>query len=74
MEPAMHQGNQTIPPAVTQNKPIAGVQTYSFPLSSEARAELSLRGNITADDLEMLRDHIELTIKALKRAKEKADA
>lgn len=43
------------------------VQTYSFALSPEAKAELSLKGTITADDLDMLRDHIELTIKALAR-------
>lgn len=42
-------------------------QTYAFALSPDARAELSLKGNITADDLELLRDHIELTIKALTR-------
>lgn len=57
------------PPAF---KPLAGVQTYAFALSPDARAELSLKGTITADDLELLRDHIELTIKALAR-KAKAD-
>jgi hypothetical protein len=36
-------------------------------LSPDARAELSLGGTITPDDLELLRDHIELTIKALAR-------
>ena len=30
-------------------------------------AKLSLRGTITPDDLELLRDHIELAIKALAR-------
>ncbi len=48
-------------------KPTPGVQTYAFALSPDARAELSLRGTITPDDLELLRDHIELTIKALAR-------
>lgn len=43
------------------------VQTYAFALSPDTRAELSLRGKITAEDLELLRDHIELTIKALAR-------
>jgi hypothetical protein len=47
--------------------PIAGVQTYSFALSPDTRAELTLRGSVTADDLDLLRDHIELTIKALAR-------
>ncbi len=43
------------------------VQTFSFPLSPEGRAELSLRGRIGPDDLELLRQHIELTIRALSR-------
>ncbi|HVN78550.1 MAG TPA: hypothetical protein VMW38_06095 [Terriglobia bacterium] len=49
-----------------------GLQTYSFALSPETRAELSLKGPVTADDLAMLRDHIDLTIKALTRAKGEA--
>jgi hypothetical protein len=52
----------TLPP-----KTIPGVQTYAFALSPDARAELSLKGTITAEDLDLLRDHIELTIKALAR-------
>lgn len=48
-------------------KPAMGVQTYAFALSPNARAELSLKGTITLEDLEMLRDHVELTIKALTR-------
>jgi hypothetical protein len=47
--------------------PIVGVQTYSFALSPDTRAELTFRGAVTPDDLELLRDHIELTIKALAR-------
>jgi hypothetical protein len=57
-------------PGITPSLPKAptpGVQTYAFALSPDARAELSLKGTITADDLEILRDHIELTIKALAR-------
>ena len=57
----------TVVPATQQQKTTPGVQTYAFALSREARAELSLKGTITTDDLEMLRDHIELTIKALTR-------
>lgn len=53
------------PPAL--GTPIAGVQTYSFALSPDTRAELTLKGSVTPDDLELLRDHIELTIKALAR-------
>ncbi len=55
------------PPIKPPAPPVAGIQTYAFALSPDARAELSLRGTITADDLEILRDHIELTIKALAR-------
>ena len=58
----------TVVPTLQQSpKPIAGVQTYAFALSPNARAELTLRGDITPDDLELLRDNIELTIKALAR-------
>jgi len=45
----------------------AVLQSYAFPLSPDARAELSLKGTITDEDLDLLRDHVELTIKALKR-------
>jgi hypothetical protein len=55
------------PVPATMQKPSLGVQTYAFALSPNARAELSLKGTIMPEDLEMLRDHIELTIKALKR-------
>jgi hypothetical protein len=59
---------QTTNNPTTIHKPLPGAQqTYAFALSPDARAELVLRGTITADDLEMLRDHIELTIKALAR-------
>ncbi len=43
------------------------MQTYSFALSPTLGQKLSLRGTITPDDLELLRDHFELTIKALAR-------
>lgn len=66
VKPPMSAAVQVPPPM--QQKPIPGVQTYAFALSPDARAELSLKGTITADDLEMLRDHIELTIKALARS------
>jgi hypothetical protein len=57
------------PPVITPPPPKTtfGVQTYAFPLSPDTRAELTLKGTITADDLNMLRDNIELTIKALTR-------
>ena len=60
-EPPMQPTFQPVPKTVT------GIQTYAFALSPDARAELSLKGTITADDLDLLRDHIELTIKALAR-------
>jgi hypothetical protein len=68
--------NQTpeVLPNVTPKPPVPGVQTYSFALSPDSRAELSLRGNITPDDLALLRDHIELTIKALARKAKVAEA
>lgn len=56
-----------VPPTQKQT---TGVQTYAFALSPNARAELSLRGEVTREDLELLRDHIELTIKALTRKKD----
>jgi hypothetical protein len=63
--------NAPISATTFTQKPLAGVQTYAFALSPDARAELSLKGTITAEDLEMLRDHIELTIKALAREAKK---
>ena len=54
----------------TPQKQTPGLQTYAFALSPNARAELSLRGDITPEDLDLLRDHIELTIKALARKRE----
>jgi hypothetical protein len=60
--PAMNTATQTpIRPA----QPVAGLQTYAFALSPNARAELSLRGEVTPTDLALLRAHIDLTIQAL---------
>lgn len=50
-----------------QHKLSGVVQTYSFALSADTRAELSIRGTVNAEELEMLRDQVELTIKALTR-------
>lgn len=57
----------TLAPALApqQRQSTTGVQTYAFALSPNARAELSLRGDVTPADLELLRSHIELTIRAL---------
>jgi hypothetical protein len=41
---------------------------YSFPLSMDVTADLQIRGgDVTVEDLEMLRDQIDMTIRALKR-------
>jgi hypothetical protein len=68
-ESTMHNAENALP-----LKPISGIQTYTFALSPDARAELSLKGTITPDDLELLRDHIELTIKALARTAKRGEA
>lgn len=62
----MEQGIQTVQQGAARGATIA-LHNYSFPLSPDTRAELSLKGTITDEDLDLLRDHIELTIKALKR-------
>ncbi|HEX3569961.1 MAG TPA: hypothetical protein VHU44_03995 [Acidobacteriaceae bacterium] len=48
-------------------------RSYSFPLSPDLRAELILQGDPTSEDLELLRAHIDLTIKALSRAAKVAE-
>lgn len=58
-------------PVKTLPPPIPGVQMYAFALSPEARAELSIKGTLTLDDLDLLRDHVELTIRALSKATER---
>ncbi len=67
-EVPMSDTRQEVPP--TSQRQVPGVQSYAFALSPHARAELSLKGTITVQDLEMLRDHVELTIKALARSAE----
>ena len=60
-----------VPPIRPPAPPVAGLQTYAFALSPDARAELSLRGTITPDDLELLRQHIDLTIRGLSKLEER---
>ncbi len=68
MEPLnVNSAAAVIPPAKPSISPAVGVQSYAFALSPDARAELVLRGSLTPEDLELLRDHVELTIKALTR-------
>lgn len=64
-KPKMPSDAPNLPTTQAQKPPIPGVQNYAFALSPEARAELVLRGSLSADDLELLRDHIDLTIRAL---------
>jgi len=54
-------------PSIPPKPTVSAVQNYSFALSPAARAELVLKGTITPEDLDLLRDHIELTIRALAR-------
>jgi hypothetical protein len=62
----------TMPIRVPVALPTAQVRgfgkTYSFALSPEATAELRISGELRTDDLEMLRDYIDITIRALSRA------
>jgi hypothetical protein len=60
------------PPAF--QPPFGGVaKAYSWALSGDVRANLQIEGMPEDDDLEMLRDYVDITIKALKR-KRTADA
>ncbi len=60
-KPLMETGTQTN----LLQKALSGVQSYAFALSPDARAELSIKGTVSVDDLDVLRDHIDLTIRAL---------
>jgi hypothetical protein len=64
---------QPVTPAVNQitPKPLTGVMVNAWTLSPSASAELRINGSVSAEDLELLRDYVEITIKALTR---KADA
>ena len=59
------------PNAVPQ-KPEVGLLSLSFLLSAETKADLHIRGPVGPDDLEMLRDQLEITIRALNRKKDQA--
>jgi hypothetical protein len=50
---------------ITSKPPITGVQSYAYPLGSDVRAELNLRGVVTIEHLDRLRAHIDLTIESL---------
>ena len=52
-------------PIASQISP--SIYSFSYPLSPDAKADLQIRGAVGVDELEMLRDHIDMTIKALKR-------
>jgi hypothetical protein len=51
----------------------ANTRAYSFPLSQDVRVDLNIIGNITPEDLEALRDYVEITIKALGRKAARAE-
>jgi hypothetical protein len=62
--PAHTSSNLSLP---SQTSP--SIYSFSYPLSAEAKADLKIQGVVGEDELEMLRDHIEMTIKALKRTR-----
>jgi len=49
------------------------IKSYSWGLSPETTAELRLIGQVSTEDLEMLRDYVEITIKALGRSTRRED-
>lgn len=53
----------------TLHSPIPGSKAYSWALSGDVKASLNIDGEPEAEDLELLRDYVEITIKALKRKK-----
>ena len=57
-------------PPVEIGKPLPGVLMNAWVLSPRASAELRLHGELTHEDLELLRDYVEITIKALGRKAE----
>lgn len=55
--------------ATSQLQPSQNVYSVSYLLSQETTAQLRICGDITAEDLELLRDNVELTIRGLKRTR-----
>ena len=53
------------PPTPSLSVPNRVEMSFSYPLSIESKAELRLVGALGVDELALLRDHIELTIRAL---------
>ena len=45
------------------------VSVNTWTLSPQTSAELRINGEVSAEDLELLRDYVEITIKALNRKK-----
>jgi hypothetical protein len=56
---------ETLTPPAQQKPPLGGVQPYAFPLAPDVRAELTFRGPLAVEHLEVLRAQIDLTIQAL---------
>ncbi len=51
-------------------KQISGIMVNAWTLSPHASAELRINGTVNAEELELLRDYVEITIKALSRKAE----
>jgi hypothetical protein len=49
------------------------IKSYSWGLSAETNAELKIIGELSPDDLELLRDYVEITIRALGRNMKKSE-
>jgi hypothetical protein len=54
-------------PPTFQPPSSGAAKAYSWALSGDVRANLQIEGEPEADDLDMLRDYVDITIKALKR-------
>ena len=81
MRTQQEQPETTFPATATERSlrpPILGGQArptkaYAWALSPEATAQLVINGDVSKDDLETLRDYIEITIKALSRSTSKPE-
>jgi hypothetical protein len=69
MQGTQIQAPKSIPPLVQQN-PEKKVSINSWTLSPHASAQLRIDGDVSKEDLDLLRDYLEITIKALSRKQE----
>ena len=56
-----------VPPDPPQTSSAVPIKSYSWGLSAETNAELKIIGELSPDDLEFLRDYVDITIRALNR-------